>query len=71
MTNRKPWSEDEKQIVREHYRDLHTGQLAQALPGRTPGGIADMAGRLGVKKSPERLREMGREMVQKRMEKRR
>ncbi len=69
MTNRQRWSEDEKQIIREHYRDLHTAKLAEALPGRTPGGIADMAGRLGVKKSPERLREMGREIVQRRIEK--
>lgn len=66
MTNRERWTEEEKQIVREHYRDIGTSQLSQALPRRSPGAIADMAGRMGVKKSEERLKEMGRIMIERR-----
>jgi hypothetical protein len=53
------WSEEEKKIVREHYPNLDTKRLAEALPGRSAGAIHDIAGRLGVKKTPDRLREMG------------
>lgn len=60
------WTEQEKQIVREHYPNLDTKRLTDALPGRSAGAIHDMAGRMGVKKSPERLSEMASKMVQAR-----
>lgn len=63
---KQPWTEDEKQIVREHYPNLETKRLEAALPGRNAGAIHDMAGRLGVKKSPERLKEMAMRMVEAR-----
>lgn len=58
------WSEDEKKILQEHYRDINTRRLAEALPSRTPGAIHDMAGRLGLRKSEERLKEMGMRLVE-------
>ncbi len=60
------WTEDEKKIVREHYPNLETKRLEAALPGRSAGAIHDMAGRLGVRKSPERLKEMAMRMVEAR-----
>lgn len=58
------WTEQEKQIVREHYPNLDTKRLTEALPGRSSGAIHDMAGRLQVRKSPERLKEMGMKMIE-------
>ena len=60
------WTDDEKQILREHYPNLDTKRLEAALPGRNAGAIHDMAGRLGVRKSPERLKEMAMKLVEAR-----
>lgn len=69
MNNKQPWSEEEKLVVREHYQNLPTSELQKALPARSPGSIYDMAGRLGLKKSPERLSEMGSDLSGRRSKK--
>ena len=56
MTKRR-WTEDERRVVREHYPDLDTKRLTEVLPDRSVGSIYDQAGRMGLKKSYERLRE--------------
>lgn len=61
MTKRR-WTEDERRVVREHYGDLNTKRLTEALPDRSVGSIYDQAGRMGLKKSDERIREMANEL---------
>lgn len=59
------WTDSEKKVVKDHFRYLDTDKLRQALPDRSRKSIYDMATRLGVKKAPERLTEMGREIMTK------
>lgn len=61
MTKRR-WIEDEKRVLREHYRDINTRRLTEVLPNRSVGSIYDQAGRMGLKKSDERIREMANEL---------
>jgi hypothetical protein len=64
----KPWTEVEKKRLREHFPFVGSKALSEAYDGRSAKALNDMAQRCGVKKSPERLREMGRENVGKRRE---
>lgn len=57
------WTEKESQVLREFWHALPTARLCEALPGRTLRAVTAQALKLGLKKSPERKREMGRENV--------
>jgi len=60
MARGKLWTETERKNLRDHFSNLASSRLADAFPGRTPRAINDQAQSLGVKKSRERLAEMGR-----------
>ena len=69
MTAHKRWTDAEKKIAQEFYGTIGTKKLSEALPGRTPRQIYDLARRMDLKKSHDRLREMGRELRQIRTDK--
>lgn len=60
------WSDDDKRILHEYWASLPIAKLHEAFPGRTKRAVIAQAGLMGLKKSEERLREMGRENTQKR-----
>ena len=55
------WKPEELQLLSQHYSKISTPRLTQALQGRSVRSISSVAFRLGLKKVPDRLREMGRE----------
>jgi len=55
------WKAEELQLLSQHYSKISTPRLTQALQGRSVRSISSVAFRLGLKKVPDRLREMGRE----------
>lgn len=64
------WTEEEKKSVADHYRSVGTRDLQKLLAGRSEKAIFHMAERIGLKKSHERLRELGRENIRLRWDKR-
>lgn len=61
------WTEDELMRLRELYPDHANIDVARAL-GRTEKAVVSQAYQMGVRKTPERLRQMGRDNVRKRWE---
>jgi hypothetical protein len=59
------WSEMELDFLKQFYASIPAKKIAFHLK-RTPRSITCMAFRLGLKKSHERLREMGAENVDRR-----
>lgn len=59
------WTETDKNHLQAHYGAIGADRMAELL-GRTPAAIKEMAWRMDLKKCPERLREMGRENVNRR-----
>lgn len=55
---RKPWTDEQQDMVRRLYADTRNSELAE-LTGHTEAALYRMAHKLGVKKSPEYLRLMG------------
>lgn len=66
MPRGKYWQEEDTKQLQQFYGHIPNRRLPELFPGRTPLGIAEYARRLGLKKSPDRLREMGRENVNRR-----
>lgn len=66
MAGNKHWNDEEADIVRKHYAHVSNADLSRVLPGRSPRAILSHANRLGLQKHPERLREVGRENMEKR-----
>ncbi len=56
------WSEQELQLLREVYPNTPNIEIAQRL-GRSVKSVVSKAHHIGLKKDPERLREMGRQNV--------
>ena len=56
------WKPDELEVLREHYPVESNLEIARRL-GRSVKSVVSKAHSMGVKKSPERLRAMGRENV--------
>lgn len=67
----RPWSEEEKARLKEHYPHISASDLARAFDGRSPRSMYDQARQLGLRKSLDRLREMGRINVSKRADRQR
>lgn len=63
------WSESDVRLLRLVHEDLPDRLIARML-GKTEKSVRSMAWRLGLKKSKERLAEMGRENVAARWRKR-
>ena len=59
----KHWTEEEKAVLKSHYANISARDLTKVLQGRSPGAVCDQAERLGLRKSHERLRELGSENV--------
>lgn len=57
----RPWSETEQAHIAAHYAAIKNQALSQILDGRTDHAIRNKACRMGIKKSPERMQELGRE----------
>ena len=66
MPGNKHWSEEEKGHIRSHYQGISNRDLRILLPTRTEQAIREQAMRMGERKCHDRLREMGRENVQRR-----
>ena len=60
------WNEREDAHLAEHYRAISARRLSELLPGRTEKAIRRHAEELNLKKCHERLREMGRENIDRR-----
>lgn len=63
------WSDEERGLLKEYWSALPIAKLHEAFPGRTKRAVIAQAALMGLKKSEERLREMGRENTAKRWEK--
>lgn len=61
MVWNRPWTEAEKAHVVAHYAAIKNNDIARLLEGRTEHAIRHVASRMGIKKSPERMQELGRE----------
>lgn len=59
MLNRRQWTEEEKQVVRDMYPDHLASEIAEIL-GRKVSQVQQCAARLGVKASAERIARSGR-----------
>lgn len=66
MATKKRWSGDEKQQLAQFYSSVNCSRLPELLEGRSVRAIRDQAHAMGLKKSQERLREMGQENVGRR-----
>lgn len=62
------WTVCQLEYVRDHYASVPNEELARRT-GKTAKAIVTLAHRFGLRKSPERLIEMGRENVNKRYNK--
>jgi hypothetical protein len=60
------WTEQEKRYVAQHYPAIGAKKLTELVSNRTEKAIFRMAQHIGVKKSHDRLREVGRENVGRR-----
>ena len=63
------WSREEQDTLKRFYPHLSAERLSQAYQGRSPKALTSKAMKLEIRKTPERLQEMGREAVSKRWEK--
>ena len=61
MSGNKRWSNDELHLLEEHYPAISARELTLLLNGRSDEAIKRHANRMGFRKCPERLEEMGRE----------
>ena len=59
MVGNRRWSESEVKQLREHYRFISSKKLPEAYDGRSYDSIRTKALRLGLKKTHDRMREMG------------
>lgn len=59
------WSDEDTAMLRYMYPDCSNAEIAEELE-RTVSAVKDKASELGLKKSHERLRLMGRELVSRR-----
>lgn len=59
MVGNRRWSEKEIAHLREHFRNINTHRLPEAYEGRSYDSIRTKALRMGLKKSHDRMREMG------------
>ena len=66
MTGNRRWTDDENHTLKEFFPSIASPKLAEALGGRSVRAVNDQAYRLGLRKTPERLVEMGRELKAKR-----
>lgn len=56
----KHWTHQEKKNIADHYKAIGAKELSKLLVGRSESAIFHMAQKIGLKKSHERLREVGR-----------
>lgn len=57
------WRDWEVELVRRYYSVLPSERLVDLLPSRTKSSIVTLAHRLGLRKTPERKAQSGRENV--------
>ena len=67
MVWNRPWTETERAHIEAHYSAVKSQRLEELISGRTEHAIRNKASRMGVKKSPERLRELGENFGAKRV----
>lgn len=65
---KKPWTPQEDEILKKHYPTKKTEELLPLLPGRNVQGIYNRVDLLGIKKDPEFLYQMNRELGLKMVE---
>lgn len=61
MAGNTHWKPSELARLRDHYPNISVHRLKEAFPERSLRSITGKARREGIKKSPERMSEMGRE----------
>lgn len=66
MVGRRPWNADERRSLSEHFSAIDSSRLQHLIEDRSVKAIRDQARRMGLTKCHERLRELGRENVEKR-----
>ena len=60
------WTPDELHTLERFYPHISAQRLTQAYTGRSAKALASMARKLDIRKTEERLVEMGREAMNKR-----
>ena len=60
------WGDEEKAVLREYWPKLSVEKIQEAFPGRTKRAVIAQAALMGLRKSEDRLKEMGRENISKR-----
>jgi hypothetical protein len=63
------WTDSEKRDISTHYHAIGARDLSKLLVGRSESAIFHMAQKIGVRKSHDRLRELGAENVKRRWDK--
>lgn len=61
MGSKRRWEPAEVEALKRWYAFIPTRRLPEILPGRGEKGVFVKAQKLGLRKDPERLSEMGRE----------
>ncbi len=65
MVGNRRWTDEERKTLEQHFANISSPKIAQALGDRSVRAVNDQAYRQGLRKTPERLAEMGREITQK------
>lgn len=64
--NKSRWTERDRELLKAHYPGIGNKRLSELFEGRTDASIRMAASRMDLKKCPDRLREMGRENINRR-----
>lgn len=58
-----PWTEEEKDLIRQHYPRTGTRDLKTLLPHRQPNGIRNMASKLGCQFAPRKRNRLAKDFT--------